>query len=618
MVIGLPVGAAGVKKSDGTTPTVRYVPVGENLLSNGGFETDTTGWSSINGATLTRDTGTVKIGSGSLKAVRGTGNDAASSGAVTVPPGVRYYFAGWLHAGTSAGAELYIEFYTSGGVLIISQFTMPQAVVTAAWCYVASVVEAPVNAATAKIWLRANTSGHAFFDAIELRPCVPIVESPFTEPASTGTTKSGTVDFTPTLKGHHDGDVHVYDMGAETDGTLARSSFTRVLDPRFTFTGDILLDNGIYRLRFSSTFTHSVTFWVFVYANGAWGALAPAWRVQTTAGAEKKYKRLSIVKLGPDEVVLRAIDGEDNEARFTLRRGSFVTEVETTRVSDSTGTSQTVGMYPETWRFAVTDGSTVRRDGDTMASSVNVTGSGLTEPYALGLDVARPVLAVLGFAGKPTTLLCNTDESVTWEKTSAGTSAVKRTFFLIAIPWPWLIGGGATGATVGKNPFFVEAEEMISSGGTAADAGASGGSVARLDAINEQVYYRFVAGRDLPLGEYSAIYRMKDSAQVASDARTYVNNVTDASMLATTDRTLTGAFAFYALDFALAAAQDGDTVEIAIQKITGTANNLDVDYVLVVPRKRNSSTPSHVFFPRDVARNALMVPSVRSAVRAEA
>ena len=73
-----------------------------NLITNGGFENGTTGWTPQGTATIAEETGTVHSGSKSLKLTRdGSGNTAVQQGVAT-SIGVEYNASGWLFLGTGA------------------------------------------------------------------------------------------------------------------------------------------------------------------------------------------------------------------------------------------------------------------------------------------------------------------------------------------------------------------------------------------------------------------------------------------------------------------------------------------------------------------------------------
>lgn len=601
--MGLPVGSTGIKESDGTAATVRYAPVGENLLSNGTFETNTTGWSAANGATLTRDTGTYKIGAASLKVARSAANTGATlTSRVTVYPGVRYVLSLWAHAATSSGASALVRWYDSGGSSISTTATNPATSTLNGWAFLQASGEAPPAAASADVELSVATSNHCFFDAITLQACVPVVESPYTEPTTAGNYASGSVSYNANGDAAFLGDCAVYDMAAQTDGTLAASSYTRVYAERHNFVGDTLLDNGLMRVWLKRGYGTYSSFRASVYANSAWQSYEP---LRFAIGdTDVSIRTIRLLTVSRALVVAEVTFGDDNVMRVTLRRGISAVQCRMKRVVDGSGIAQV--QLNASWRHSVYNASTVLKDHTVTAGATTVAGSSLTEPYVLALDVTRNYWGAIVMQRKPTTLYHGAGGEPYWYMTSAGTTT-EREFWFMLVAWPWLSA---------SNVFFYEAESGILGGATSvADATASGGNVARFDAQNEYAQVEVYASRSLPLGDYTFVARAKDSASVANDLTMAVRNETDALDLVSTTKTLTGSYAYYTANFTIDADDAGDQLFIRAFKTNATANNIDVDYFLIIPRKRNSATPTHVWFPYDVARNALMDTTQRESVR---
>jgi glucose/arabinose dehydrogenase len=109
-----------------TTYTATYTSSGggggTELLPNPTFDTDISGWRQ-NSATLTRDTGTVHTGAGSLKIVTnntiGTeGTYTPRSAAGTVTGGTAYTFSVWANAAATAQLKIGVEWYSSTGTFL--------------------------------------------------------------------------------------------------------------------------------------------------------------------------------------------------------------------------------------------------------------------------------------------------------------------------------------------------------------------------------------------------------------------------------------------------------------------------------------------------------------------
>lgn len=604
-VIGLPVGAKRIRKSDGSAPTVRYAPVGPSLLTNGGFETDVTGWSVLNG-TIVRDTGTVKVGTGSLRIDRGTYGDAAEQ-EITAYPGVYYAISGWVRVGSATSVSVYYDFQNSTGGSVASGYAI-QNYTGSTFRYFSALIQAPAGTASLNIQLHLDGSAGqtAFYDALTVLPCVPLVETLYTEPSATGTFAGGSYAYDPTPETHFLGDVQVFDMGAQTDGSLAASSYTRVYGVRHSFVGDLLLDNGVTRLRVAKGYAAGAAVRFSVYVNGAWDTFRDV-SPDTGGDSTARVTGFNVASFSRGAVAVDALDADGNVTRFTMRRGIPLVRADTTRavaVSAWQDYQTATGI-----RFGVYNAGSVLLDDVISGSLATVAGSSLTEPYALTFQEDDYFLGVLAFTRKPNTLGFSNvaGEHVRWRDTGATVAPFLRSFFFGALPFPWLTSGAV----------FKEAESATLAGGatSVAEGGTSGGSKAQLDAQNEETSYTFVAGRDLPLGDYVLVARAKDTAAVASDFGMRVRSDTDASDLVLTTKTLTASYAYYTAEFSLAAASDGDTVSVRFRKETATANTISADYFLIVPKKRNAGTPAHVHFPYDVARNALMVPVTRENVR---
>lgn len=604
----LPVGTTGIRKKDGTTPTIRYVPVGENLLANGTFETDTSGWGSGSGAALSRDTTRAKVGSASLRVTKtGAGTEKAMSDLVPCTPGSRWAGHAWGYNVNATSIRINLGFYDANDVFV-SAVNIGPISTTGAWFLHSVSGDAPPSATQVRVYFDVEGAAGQIVnvDAVVLQPCVPLVESPYTEPSATGESEGGILSYDVDGEAAFLGDVQVFDMGAQTDGALAVSNYTRVFRARHVFTGDVLVDNGIFRLWLKVGFT-STKIRASMLVDGAWSAFE-AVGIDIAGNAPNagvQSIRLSEVSRGRVVAHLTMQDG--NRAVLTVKRGIPAFRVDTTRVANSGGYQDM--QYDRPSRFVIYNASSIIKDHTLTASSTSVAGSGLTEPYAIGLDTAYAFIPGIVFTKKPTTLYHGASgETPLWRDNAATTSAFERTFWVMLLPWPWMTNGY----------LFKEAESTSTDGlgaSVVADALASGGNALRFDANGEVLRHRFVAGRDLPLGDYTAIYRVKDSANVASDYRRQVRNETDAVDLASVTLTLTSTYAYYSVDFTLDADDNNDTIFVGANKTTATPNNIDTDCILIIPRKRNSSTPAHIFFPRDIARNLLMVTSQLDTVQ---
>jgi hypothetical protein len=137
----------------------------------------------------------------------------------------------------------------------------------------------------------------------------------------------------------------------------------------------------------------------------------------------------------------------------------------------------------------------------------------------------------------------------------------------------------------------------------------SGGVAVVLDAQNEYVEYTPEAGTNLPEGRYLAVYRAKDTEQVADDSETTLYDTDDAEYRneqnGDIQDTLTAAFAYYIEVFDITAedVSDTDVIRFRITKETATENTIFVDYFLLIFLGEGESGPM------DLAHGALQAGS---------
>lgn len=135
---------------------------GDNLLTNPGFETDTSGWTGAN-VTLTRDTGTKRTGSASAKMVSTSGSVASittptGTSGYAVDPGkkyvARFYVNKTVSGGNSEPTTASVYFYDSAGSLLVTHTTSPVhelGIALSSWRLVAASGVAPSTAAFAAV-----------------------------------------------------------------------------------------------------------------------------------------------------------------------------------------------------------------------------------------------------------------------------------------------------------------------------------------------------------------------------------------------------------------------------------------------------------------------------------
>jgi len=176
---------------------------------------------------------------------------------------------------------------------------------------------------------------------------------------------------------------------------------------------------------------------------------------------------------------------------------------------------------------------------------------------------------------------------------------------------------------IGAVPFsliantFKEAEDATLAGGATVvdpDAAASNLKSVLLDAQNETVYYQVVAATNLPAGRYVAAFRIRDTNQVASDVGLRVYNNTDSQHRgekgAYDDRTVTATYDYYCVPFDITGtdAAGTDTIYVQVNKQTADANEIYVDYFLIVPLGDGRDGP------QDLAHAALRTSDNRRRV----
>ena len=115
-------------QGDGVTPPDSSYGIWQgttNLIANGGFETNTTGWSAqFGGENLSRVTSDYKFGTASLQVIVGTGNQGINTGSYLpgFSPSTTYTFSAWIKD-TGAAMVLQVDEATSGYTYIQSQNT---------------------------------------------------------------------------------------------------------------------------------------------------------------------------------------------------------------------------------------------------------------------------------------------------------------------------------------------------------------------------------------------------------------------------------------------------------------------------------------------------------------
>jgi hypothetical protein len=141
---------------------------------------------------------------------------------------------------------------------------------------------------------------------------------------------------------------------------------------------------------------------------------------------------------------------------------------------------------------------------------------------------------------------------------------------------------------------------------------ASNNEIVYLKEQYDTIRYVITGITDLPTGRYMAIFRLKDTEQIASDIGMSIYNSTDSTYLneenATATKTVTSSYGYYKLIFDMESDDDGDTIWIAVRKETTTPNIIMADYILIVPIGNGES------LPQDLAHNALRTLDLTSKI----
>lgn len=482
--IDLPTGARSISDENGAGVTVRWSPVAPSLFTDGAFVTGVGEWTAQSQATIAHETSIGKIlNTKSLKVTRdstgSTGvvtNGIAYSSAFTVHPGVMYRVSAWIRGD---GYGLVLAFYDDAGAYITpgpvgSATQAPQTDTTAKdteFCYARSRLGyAPANAATARLWVTESNNTATlvgYFDGIDVMPCVPIVEDPAAPPTTWGSQGSADLSYVPSIKGHHDGDIKLFDMGASTDIEAAESAWTRVRGLRHKWTtGRALIQGPTYRIMFQEgglTTTENARYKWAIWTEGA-GWTEGGYGELGTGGIEasKDYyiERVLLLENSGGLVRLETRDTIGNRATFNFRRGIPWVGVATERAYAETDANG--AAVPERYfdfyyngdgpEFGVYRGDEVLRtyaaeSSITAVDPISVHGNNLfamgpSEGHVTGLAWAMRCNQIQDANDNPT------DRMLSWQETSQtfrdGLGAVAeeegttRRYFLMFLPWPWM------------------------------------------------------------------------------------------------------------------------------------------------------------------------------------
>lgn len=360
--------------------------------------------------------------------------------------------------------------------------------------------------------------------------------------------------------------------------STTESDWIRIFNPDHVFAGDCIIENGLTRLRISlaqtlrqaSTYISST--WLDTWTNEIYE--------RNTAGYNLKMSFFGIKSISADEIQILGNGYASSHPNvrcdvvWAISRGSYIIHLNTPDVS----------TIRHDFNFSSTHGWV---GGIKISDTVLAISEAGTPNYAIMINTAVAGIGILASALSKNCSLPATGSEVYILSTTDAYEGF--------IPF-------ANAANLHK-----ECEDMSQGPGvtfyTGVDASPKTGNTGSiLDAQNENVYYEFTGGTDLPLGTYKLFVRAKDSDQVADDISCLVRNTTDSTdVMAKTTKTLTGSWAYYAFDVTIASDDDTDTIRVTLNKETATANTIDLDYVLWVPITLDSGNG-----PQDIVRQAMV------------
>ncbi len=387
------------------------------------------------------------------------------------------------------------------------------------------------------------------------------------------------------------GEVAVYDGDPDTTGV-------RVYDEDHIFANDPYVQNSLIRLQVDVAAIDGLFF--SVYVSGAY--VVSVNRFWFATAALMRYSHIdSIRQISSEKVIVRvkmtdtATDDDDNFIIFdiTMKRGSYFIEFDMVEVNP-------IAEVEPQWDLSSRNRFGYAGDGAIGDSDLALSGlnTSFTDNFNIQYDPAGVALATASFNLEPTTRYrAHSGGKLDFENIAVADLETIKLFY------------GYTPFSLIAN-IFAEAEDETLGGGATTpgndpNASGAGNNYVLLNAQNETVDYVVVAGTDLPEGRYLAVFRALDSNQVASDFEMSVQNTTDGEYRneegADVHTTLTASYAFYSIVFDITGADvtGTDNIRIRAKKDTAGANDIRVDYFLIVPIGDGES------FPQDLAHNAL-------------
>jgi len=383
-------------------------------------------------------------------------------------------------------------------------------------------------------------------------------------------------DFTPADYG--EGDVELWDGDPDSGGV-------RVYDEDHEFANDPYIQNGLIRLWLDEGTLEG--FNLLYYTGAAW--VEPHSATACWLDGDSKSLNYVVLKsinyVSPEKIIIKArfldsaVINEDYylDATLTMNRGSYYLEISFTKVFPTQlFRLNYYGLAGDKYRFGYIGNNEIG-DDDVNKTGTNTT---YTDNFMVAFDdMKQPVLMVYISENHPTTSFSAADGGWLRKINISDGSDVPITDYIGFSPFSLVAN------------LFEEAEDATLGGGATAvaDAGASGGQAALLDAQTEYVRYDFTAGTDLPSGRYLAVVRVRDLNQVADDVELKITNFTDTEQRGEQGEPVNfqaaAAYAYYSefFDITDADAAGTDAMRITVTKDQAAANDIYVDYILIIP-----------------------------------
>lgn len=189
--------SGGVTASQGQDSSFGIWTATTNLVLNGGFETNTTGWQgyaqgSTPIPTVTRDTTTAKFGgaSGRVDTSGAAGTEGAIYTPLSISASAAYSLSGWFKAPAGSGFRLQIDWKTSGGAYVFS--SLVDVTATGDWqrCTFTDTAPATAGTATIAVYATGTASARTFWvDGIQLEQ--KLVATPYVHTNGATATRAG-------------------------------------------------------------------------------------------------------------------------------------------------------------------------------------------------------------------------------------------------------------------------------------------------------------------------------------------------------------------------------------------------------------------------------------------